>query len=380
MIKILIITPFYRPAYKAGGPIKTIYNFIDQLGEYFNLNILTSDRDLGDKKPFSNVAINKWINIEKANIFYASEKFRSFGKVKKAISLGNYDYIYINSFFSFDFSIKIVLLHKLGFIKNKIILAPRGEFSPGALDIKGGKKNIFIFFSKIFGLYKNIIWHTTSEMESTHIRSIWGNNVKIRFAPNLGSKIMLKNNKPVKKQKGSLKIVFLSRISVKKNLIYLLEILSSNLLNGEIELDIFGSLEDKTYYNKCMSVIKIIPKNIAVSYKGLIKPEEVISTLSKYHLFFFPTKGENFGHVILEALSAGCPLLISDQTPWRDLQSKGVGWDINLENKKDFARIIEEAINWSQDEFNSYSKKSIIFAKKSLNNFNALDKYKTLFN
>ena len=47
--------------------------------------------------------------------------------------------------------------------------------------------------------------------------------------------------------------------------------------------------------------------------------------------FFFPTLGENYGHVIYEALDSGCPVLISDQTPWRGLSEVGAGWDLPLD-------------------------------------------------
>jgi glycosyltransferase involved in cell wall biosynthesis len=43
-----------------------------------------------------------------------------------------------------------------------------------------------------------------------------------------------------------------------------------------------------------------------------------------------PTYNENFGYVILEALLAGCPVILSDQPPWRDLEARQVGWTIPL--------------------------------------------------
>jgi len=47
--------------------------------------------------------------------------------------------------------------------------------------------------------------------------------------------------------------------------------------------------------------------------------------LADYDAFIFPTLGENFGHVIIESLSAGCPVLCSDQTPWNDVFRAGGG-------------------------------------------------------
>jgi glycosyltransferase involved in cell wall biosynthesis len=56
----------------------------------------------------------------------------------------------------------------------------------------------------------------------------------------------------------------------------------------------------------------------------------------------FPTHGENYGHVILEALLAGTPVLLSDQTPWRNLEEAGAGWDIPLGDTDSYRRVIEQ--------------------------------------
>ena len=65
--------------------------------------------------------------------------------------------------------------------------------------------------------------------------------------------------------------------------------------------------------------------------------DEVLSALSGHDLFFLPTLGENYGHVIHEALLSGSQVLLSDQTPWRGLTEAGLGWDLPLEGKGAFA-------------------------------------------
>jgi hypothetical protein len=70
-INILSFVAYYLPSYKAGGPVKTIQNMIEQL-EDFNFFIVTRDRDLGDQGPFSNVEINSWQNLENTSVRYLS--------------------------------------------------------------------------------------------------------------------------------------------------------------------------------------------------------------------------------------------------------------------------------------------------------------------
>ena len=105
------------------------------------------------------------------------------------------------------------------------------------------------------------------------------------------------------KESGSLKIAFLSRVARKKNLDYALQVLAN--VCGNIVFDIYGPLEDIAYWQECQSIIAQMPTNVKVSYLGEVPPDQVMGILSEYHLFFFPTRGENFGHVISESLRCG---------------------------------------------------------------------------
>lgn len=138
---------------------------------------------------------------------------------------------------------------------------------------------------------------------------------KVSNIPNTEKKISLNT-----KEEGKVKVVFLSRITQKKNLDYALETL--NHCKGNIYFDIYGTIEEKSYWERCKKIIANLPDNITVNYKGELPNEKVISTLSNYDLFYFPTKSENYGHVISEALQASIPILISDQTPWKNLAEK----------------------------------------------------------
>ena len=70
--KILILVGYYLPGYKAGGPLRTISNIVDDLGGDFEFWIVTRDRDLGDDVPYTCVSVNKWLAVGKARVFYAS--------------------------------------------------------------------------------------------------------------------------------------------------------------------------------------------------------------------------------------------------------------------------------------------------------------------
>ena len=68
-----------------------------------------------------------------------------------------------------------------------------------------------------------------------------------------------------------------------------------------------------------------------------------------------PTLGENYGHAIFEAMTTGVPVMISDQTPWRNLEQMKVGWDIPLQMKDKFREAITQAAGWNQEEYDEWS-------------------------
>jgi len=358
-MKILILRAYYLPGYKSGGPIRTIANLVDRLGDELEFKIVTADRDSGDGKPYPNIDVNNWNRVGKADVFYMSPKRRSLREIKQIFCSTECDVIYLNSFFSPHFTIKPLLLRRLRLIPDEpLILAPRGEFSPGALGLKSLKKRVYLLIAKVLGLYRGIVWQASSVHEEADIRRWFGEDVPVMIAPNLPPLVHAVHELPPKPEKieGCLKILFLSRVSRKKNLDGALKMLIG--LKGRIQFDINGPMEDKIYWEKCKKIISRLPVNIDVRYCGSVEHDKVGVAMREHDLFFLPTLGENFGHVILEALYAGCPVLISDQTPWRDLEEKGIGWDLALSKPEMFQDVLQRCVDMNNKEYVKWSERA----------------------
>ena len=71
-IRILCLTDYYLPGFKAGGPIRTLSNIVERLGEEFHFSFVTRDRDLGDVHPYINVEIDSWQKVKNAETLYLS--------------------------------------------------------------------------------------------------------------------------------------------------------------------------------------------------------------------------------------------------------------------------------------------------------------------
>ncbi len=373
--RIAIFLDWFTPAYKAGGIITTVNNLLEHLKNDYDFYVITSDRDLGDTKPFENITRNEWLSKDDYHIIYLSPEKQKFSVYKKLVFEKKIDIIYINGIFSPKFSILPLLIAKK--YSFKTVLAPRGMLGEGALKIKPLKKKFFITILKTSGILKNVIIQSSNKFESEDIRKALGIKIKIIEAsdpPVVPTKLnkIRKNN--------SLKLVFYSRISPKKNLIFALEILKKLNTQKQIIFDIIGPVEDENYWNKCLSITESISnKNITITYKGQISPAETLNVLSNYHFLFLPTLHENFGHVIFEAFAAGCPVIISNNTPWKNLEEKDIGWDIPLTDEQKFVDVIEYCADLSQEKYDKLSENAFKFAKDFVQNSDLIEKTKKLF-
>ena len=360
--KILVICNYYLPGYKRGGSLRTIVNMVDRLRERFEFWIVTLDHD-GDNVQYDSVKINQWNDLNNAKVFYLSKDNIKMSKLRELILQVKPDTIYVNSVFA-TLSIYVLLLRKFLLIpKLKVILAPEGEISDGALELKASKKKAFLRLAKTLGLHRNLIWKTTSEFEKYEAERIKGNGGQVFVAPNLPSRTFLESYrqdlKP-KKNVGEVKMIFLSRYMRKKNFNWLLELLKD--IKGSLIIDIYGNLEDEPYWQEALNIIEKLPVNVSIKYQGTIPHEKVVETIFKYHFFILPTLGENFGHVFIEALAAGCPLVISDRTPWQELESKQIGWDIPLENPQSWIQTINECIDLDDNSYSNLSSQARNYA------------------
>jgi glycosyltransferase involved in cell wall biosynthesis len=263
----------------------------------------------------------------------------------------------LTSFFS-PLGIKFLTLRRLGMTPDvPVVLAPEGEFSPGALQLKATKKKIFRKLAFPGRLYRDLIWKAASEPEREDIRRVAGEGCEIFIAPNMPPRVILESyafeQKPLKRT-GAARLVFLSRVVPKKNVLHTLEILPN--IEGEIEFDIYGPLEDEAYWAECQQLIAKMPANIKVTHRGSIPYEAVAETMTGYHYFVLPTLGENFGHVMPEAFSAGCPVVISDQTPWRNLAEKNIGWDLPLERTDLWREALQKCVMIGGTEYEQQSR------------------------
>lgn len=374
--KIAVLIDWYLPGTKAGGPVRSVYSLVNLLKDEFDFYIITTNFDLGSSTPYKDIKANELFLQDQIHYYYFSKENLNSKNMLSLIKEIKPQLIYLNSFWSFWFSINLVKLKQKNLLSVPVLLAPRGMLSKGAMSLKSLKKNLFLLLAKILRRYNNIPFHATNEQEANDIRKQFS-SAKVLIAPNVNSSSLIENK--TVKAKNHLKLFFLSRIAEVKNLHYALEILKAVPSEITVEYDIYGNLEDTDYWKKCEEIISQLPKNVSVRQKGELKFNEVQSVICNYHVLFLPTLNENFGHSIVESLLCGCPAIISDQTPWNDLEKHNAGFAISLNNTKDFVQAILHFANMNQQEFLQASKAANNYIREKIDLEKIKQHYKTLF-
>jgi len=236
------------------------------------------------------------------------------------------------------------------------------------MSIKPLKKLLFLKYANLFGLYENVIWKASAKEEFDDIRRRIGDRAEIMTAPDLLPRSILPDFDPSMKpdkSPGHIRLVTVARITQKKNLLYLFERLTK-LGDYEVELEVIGPVEDQRYWEECQSSIYGLPPNIRVNATGNLDYSEVLERMINSHFFVLPTLHENFGYVFVEAMSAGCPLLLSENTIWENINEANAGCTIPLDDKLGWEAKLKQFAEMDQAEFREMSNSARRFAVRWL--------------
>lgn len=372
---LLIFTDWFEPGYKAGGPVRSVVNLVDAIEDHLEVYIVTSDRDYEDNSPYPDITANEWRPYGRlSRVFYASPGYMIFKNIGRLIQDVQPDTVYLNSMWSFRFT-----LMPLWLLKNKpsvkIVLAPRGMLKPSAMRIKPMKKRLALSVLKWSVIPKRILFHSTEAEETADIRKVFPHDVVT--LGNMPSAMMA----PVSltKNTGQLSLVFISRIHPIKNLLFLLQVLNDVPHTVALTLHIFGPEEDKKYLELCRQAIAQMPTSVQVYLDGPVEHHQVGTLLQNHHFFILPTKGENFGHAIFESFAAGRPVIISDQTPWRHLEDRKAGFDLPLSHPDVWVNTLLRCADMDQTEFDYWCRNARDYAKNHIQQNSNIKEYITLF-
>ena len=179
-----------------------------------------------------------------------------------------------------------------------------------------------IYQQKILN-YSDVV-HATCKAEAENLIN-YSVSSKIEIIPH-----GIENNKKLLKKDNSdkiKKIIFFSRIHVKKGILELIDCWKQ--LDKEIpwQLDIYGPVSDENYFKLMLKRIRINNLENKIFYKGSVFEKQNKDQIFKNaNAFILPSKSENFGISIGEALSHGLPVLTTNETPWKLIDEYKAGY------------------------------------------------------
>jgi len=345
--RVLVTCGVFEPGFRGGGTIRAVAQIVDAPPEGVDLLLVTADRDLGEKAPYPGLS-GTWVQRGRAKVFYLDTRspvqwMRLLIELRKT----RFDLMYANSFWAPMATGVPILLSWLRLLRcRRTIIAPRGELASGALSLKARKKRLAFRAWGNFVRMMGIRWHATAAHEAADILAHfpWARVLISADQTALPPEPLA----PVRSTSEHARLVFISRIARVKNLDVVLRALQ--LTSSPVELDIFGPIEEPRYWAECQELISALPGHVTVSYRGPLAQSEVRGTFFRYDAFVFPTRGENFGYVIAESLSASCPVVCSSHTMWTDVLNDGGGVVLDESTPAALSGALERIVSAGRDE------------------------------
>jgi glycosyltransferase involved in cell wall biosynthesis len=357
MTKIFITIPWFLPAFRAGGPIQSIANLVKEFNEDVEYFIFCGDTDLNGAA-LENIEVNQWVRFnDHTQVWYAGPEKISDTLVKQVDALKP-DILFIIGLFSWHYN-----MVPMAFCKGPVkILSTRGMLHPGALSQKKWKKKAYLKLFKLLEYHYKVSFHATDEEEANYIKQYFGTPANVFVAGNFPKKVGLLPTHD--KERNSLKLLTIALISPMKNILLVLQALEKVV--GNIQYDIYGPIKDDEYWDKCEEQAGKLPEHIKVVYHREIEPEKIKEALSETHVFILPSKSENFGHAIYEALSAGRPVITSNHTPWNTLQDAEAGMNVAVDDLEELINAINFFVIMDGSVMEKWSRGAFDYAAREV--------------
>lgn len=358
----MVFVDWFEPGYKAGGPIQSSKNLALAMSEDYDVRVVCTDRDLNDSRPYDGIEPFVWqAYAENVEVYYTRPGSMGLGRIRRLIRETAPSCLYVNGIFSPRFSVLPVIAGRLE--KVRTVVSPRGMLQHGSMRFKRVKKETFVMLMRLIGLHGKTVFQATDEQEAEDVSRRFPENGGVHIIPNLLHPTVRRPYHTAKSP-GRLSLVFLSRISRKKNLDFLLRVISGLPVDCRVSLTVAGQVEEPEYWRQCESIMGSLPSHVEVEAIGPLPNRELEDFYRRFHVFILPTHGENFGHAILEAMLNSKPVIISDRTPWTGLAERKAGFDIPLGDVAGFREAIRGFAMSDQAGYDRWAEGAFDFARE----------------
>lgn len=345
---VVLLADYWRPGWRAGGPITSLGRLVDRTR--FEISVLTRSHDLGQVDDYPSITPNSWTPgaQEHEQIGYLRGA-RGLPWAMRQIRRLKPQVIHVNSLHSVPFGILPLAALRLRLLPAaSIVVSPHGELSRASQEHKAWKKRIGRPALRRL-VPRGALWHASSEMER-HDIALW-----LDYEP----KVFVRPDEPPQPSPESVArswsgespgseraeptVLFASRIHPIKGLDTAIDVIAN--VRAPCRFLIAGTVEDEAHWRMCQRALDALPDSIHAHALGSYHQEELDAMLDSARVLLLPSKGENFGQVIAEALSRGCPVALLDTTPWVEYAGSEIGRASN--NTDDLVAFVDEVLTES---------------------------------
>jgi glycosyltransferase involved in cell wall biosynthesis len=161
-----------------------------------------------------------------------------------------------------------------------------------------------------FAFNNTSIIHLSKSLIDNELRPLQLKNAFLFAVPN---GIPVKNYTKHKKQSSKLQLLFISHINPDKGLHILIDSLNEiNMMGISFHLQISGSYFKKKYKKFIESKIEQYNLRNQITFYNEVDDTAKKELFKKADVFIFPSLNDTFGLVVLEAMQAGLPVIVTD--------------------------------------------------------------------
>lgn len=332
--KILQISAAYKPAYIYGGPTMSVAKLCEALANAnVPIEVLTTTANgqtelnvrPGEVQNVDGVAVSYFKRLTKDHTHFSPTLLKA---LKSKIKQNKQVVVHIHAWWNL---VSLLSCQIAKWSKVPVVLSPRGMLTEYTLGNRnaGFKSILHQVMGKRLLRYCHI--HVTSEKEKQDVlRFIQPKSLTV--IPNLVELGNRQVAQPKNSDSAQLRLIFLSRMEEKKGLELLLKALANVSFDWSLSLAGSGT---NAYVESLQLLVQQLGIVSNVEWMGQVKPADKFEVLAQHDLMALTSYNENFANVVIESLSVGTPVLLSDQVGLADyVLQKELGWISTLNVEK----------------------------------------------
>lgn len=345
-MKILYLIPTYKPSTLYGGVTEVASHMAESMANIgHEVTVYTTN---GNGKENLKIETGKELFRDNVKIYYFKRLTGDHSHLSPEFwlkifwNVKDFDVVHIHSWWSLSIIIAAGICKLRGVMP---VISPHGMFCDYVLHGNNRlKKKLIHYFSRSF--LTNSFLHVSTKSEWDESQKFLGREWEGSIIPN---PVKLEGSILVEKKLDSdiFKIGFLSRIDPKKGLDVLIRSLSK--VNFKYNLKIAGG-GDPDYLEFLESLSIECGNSENITWVGWKFKQDKFAFLSTLDLFALTSLNENFAVVVIESLSVGTPVILSDQVGLASyVEENQLGWVTCINDEGKVARKLEDIYGYFRE-------------------------------